>query len=145
MRPSTRFLKQARVGPPHSRYGKLRMTDDLEARHVVTDGGKPGDPDVLCLSIDEVMAATSVDQWDLVKLNIEGAECAVLQSWPGPIAKQIVVSWHEHTPQKVGGQAIANAMQHLSQWYRVVRHEWDERFCAGYNFWDSVMVLRDIL
>jgi hypothetical protein len=139
-----KLLKKALASPGYPRQAKLRMTDDLEARNVV-QGGQPGDPDVECMTMREVMEAAQVSKWDLVKLNIEGMETAILKAWPGPISKQIVVSFHEHTPQKVGNLAVANAMEHLGKWYRIVRHEWDERYQAGFNWWDTVLVERDIL
>lgn|SRR3990167_2010013 len=137
------FFPQALVAPDAPRSASLRMTDDAEARHVVYQG-IAGDPAIRCMSINEVMDQSSVKQWDLVKLNIEGSEYGILRQWPGPIARQVVVSFHEHTNRRMGDTAIQEIMDHLAKWYVPIRHEFDERYCAGRNAWDSVVCLREL-
>ncbi len=88
---------------------------------------------------------TETNPWDVVKLNIEGAEYDVLSDWPGPIARQIVVSFHEHTARARGDAAIRKIVEHLSRWYVPVRHVKDARYCAGENWWDSLFVLKELL
>lgn len=93
----------------------------------------------------ESISLKAQGDWDVVKLNIEGSEYGVLANWPGPIARQISVSFHEHTPQGQGEEIIAQIVEHLSQWYTPLRHEKDARYCAGENYWDSLFVLTRIL
>ena len=89
---------------------------------------------------------TETNPWDLVKLNIEGAEFGVLKTWPGPIARQIVASFHQHCPHaKRSEEEIASVVAHLEQWYETVRHVKDDRYCAGPNYWDSIWVLRGMV
>lgn len=82
--------------------------------------------------------------WDVVKLNIEGAEYDILAEWPGPIARQITVSFHEHTDRRRGDAAITDIVLHLRKWYYEERHVKDERYCCGPNFWDSLFVLKEL-
>lgn len=79
--------------------------------------------------------------WDVVKLDVEGAEYGILRTWPGPIARQISVEFHEHCqpqPQSVYDEIFA----HLGQWYEVVQHEKTARHCTHPNYWDSLFVLK---
>lgn len=62
-------------------------------------------------------------------------------NWPGPIARQISVSFHEHA-HPIGEARIKQIVAHLSKWYDPIRHIKDARYCAGENYWDSVFVLR---
>lgn len=82
--------------------------------------------------------------WDVVKLNIEGSEYDVLTTWPAPIAKQITVSFHQHTARRWPESQIDYLVRRLSEWYVPVRHVKDARYCAGENWWDSLFVLKGI-
>ena len=141
--PWAQFFPYALVGPGHPSKASLRMTDDPEARYV-TMLPKENDPVIECVTVDEIMKRTGVVSWDLIKLNIEGSEYDVLGSWPGPIARQLVVSFHEHTDRKQGDAAIHRIIDHLAKWYVPIRHEFDERYCAGRNAWDSVFLLKEL-
>src|SRR3990167_529803 len=133
-------LHAALLANPDPSYG-LRMTEDPEARYV-TNKEPAGTVPVRTLS----MAQLDIKAWDIVKLNIEGPESDILANWPGPIARQIVVSFHEHCAHaKRGDDAIWKVVQHLSKWYAVVRHIKDARYCAGENFWNSVFILKDLV
>lgn len=137
------FLRAALVAPGYPKHMRLRMTEDAEARHI-TQAEQEGDPLIYCMTIADVMTDLHVSQWDLVKLNVEGAEYDILAQWPGPISRQIVVSFHEHTDRRRGEYAIQNIVEHLGKWYVPIRHEFDERYCAGRNAWDSVFCLKEL-
>lgn len=148
--PRIAFLPLALVADMHDGrdQGKLVLTSDPEARYVV-----PAWRDVDCASksvgcVDVNFLMNSlchVDKFDLVKLNCEGAEFDILNRLERPIARQIVVSFHEHVgTARRGEEAVNELVQKLGKWYDVVRHEWDERYCAGRNAWDTVLVERGI-
>ncbi len=93
------------------------------------------------MTVSQLLADRAIDMFDLVKLDVEGAEYEVLASWPGPIARQISIEFHDHCRPRA--QSVYDAViEHLSQWYDVVRHERDERYCAGPNYWDTLLALR---
>lgn len=80
----------------------------------------------------------------VVKLDIEGSEYEVLLNWPGPIADQITVEFHEHTKQgrDVHGADVYNRIiERLDPWYRLIQHE-PTPFMGGMNFYDSLWVRR---
>lgn len=81
---------------------------------------------------------------DLVKLDIEGSEYDVLLTWPGPVATQISVEFHEHLGVGVavhGADAYDRIIAHLGQWYRLMQHE-ATPFDGGVNYYDSLWVLK---
>lgn len=124
----------------------LEMLEDGEARRIVE--GVPTIRPVKTVQAYDIQILTLQHcgevPWDLVKLNIEGSEYDVLADWPGPIARQISVSFHEHTDRRRGDDGIQKIVAHLSQWYRPARHVKDERYCAGPNYWDSLFVRKDL-
>jgi FkbM family methyltransferase len=50
---------------------------------------------VRCTNIVSLMQRVGVTHWDVVKMDIESSEFEVLENWPGPIATQISVEFHD--------------------------------------------------
>lgn len=116
----------------------FEMSSDPQARHLSDSEGVV----VTCTTIQDLMKQAGVDHWSVVKLDIEGAEYGVLSNWPGPIADQITVEFHEHCfPQP--SERYDEILRHLGQWYDLVQHEKSIRHCIGTpNYWDSLWVKR---
>lgn len=69
---------------------------------------------------------TKMYPYEAVKLDIEGSEYDVLLTWPGPVADQITVEYHEHTGQgkaKHGADIYDRIAKHLGQWYSLVQDD----------------------
>jgi FkbM family methyltransferase len=78
-----------------------------------------------------------VGTFGLAKLDIEGSEYGVLLGWPGPVARQISVEFHEHMgwgSQVHGPDVYERIRGHLSEWYTLAR--WDSKLL------DCLWVLR---
>lgn len=150
--PGVSFLHLALSSKPGVR--SLVMSSDPQARHLDPGG------DYLATGERVAVAAVTIDHitdklaeitgekdvlsqkiWDVVKLDIEGSEYGVLQNWPGPIAKQISIEFHEHVAPKLP-EVYDAIFKHLSQWYVVVQHEKTAMHGAGMNYWDSLLVLK---
>jgi FkbM family methyltransferase len=108
------------------------------------DDGRPR-PDsyseipVLTTRIDELHHKdTIVRLWDLIKLDIEGAEIDVLLSLQGPISRQLSVEFHLHTgtPEAKVKQVFA----HLGQWYDMVHCDYSDKHGCGINYWDVLFI-----
>lgn len=96
---------------------------------------------VLCTNIQKLMHGYSIKLFDAVKLDCEGSEFGILENWPGPIATQISVEFHDWTgPWNQHGcdRAIANL-----EWlgYKIVQHELSQQG-TGIGHWDSLFVLK---
>lgn len=101
-----------------------------------------GGTGVRTMTIAELLESTKF--FDVVKLDIEGSEYEVLLTWPGPIARQITVEFHEHLGQGKalhGEDVYDRIMAKLNPYYRVVQHE-AKPFEGGINWYDSLWVLR---
>ena len=100
---------------------------------------------VPCINIGELMVKLHVDHWDLVKLDCEGSEFDILANWPGPIANQISVEFHDGHPEERGEHRHLRQLYYGSLWrhlikYTVVQHPLFKQG-AWYGHWDSLLVL----
>lgn len=138
---SIEFRRWALVGnpaltAPESR--RFRMDPDPQARRLSHDG----EVEVSAVNLMFLAGYCWVGHWGLVKLDCEGAEYDILLNWPGPIADQITVEFHEHVAPKAP-EVYDAIIKHLGQWYDVVQHEKSLRHCLGTpNYWDSLFCLR---
>lgn len=133
--------KTALVAPSQSgTHVNLVLTDDLEARYI---GGGAGVP-VQSISLLPLSSECDVRQWDVIKLNIEGSEYDILEAWPGPIANQLVFSFHEHTDRKRGREECDRIVDRLKQWYDIYNQTWEPRYCTFANYWDILCIKRGL-
>lgn len=103
---------------------------------------------VPCVNIVTLMKRLGISYWDVVKLDVEGAEFQILENWPGPIAGQISVEFHDWTwPWKK--VALDDPAYYPRLWaeplrdYEVVRHELSTVGPGpAWGHWDSVLRLR---
>lgn len=83
---------------------------------------------------------------DVLKLDIEGSEYIILSN-PlfAPIPKQISVEFHMHCHRTLHDQYYDKCMENLLKYYIPVQHELTQAHGAGYNYWDSLFIRRDLL
>ncbi len=103
---------------------------------------------VLCKNIAAVARHLGwrTTHWDLVKLDCEESEFGILENWPGPIATQISVEFHDWTgPWESAAKNSPTYYPNL--WagplrdYEVVQHELS-RQGEGVGHWDTLLRLR---
>lgn len=100
---------------------------------------------VPCVTIAQLMSQYGVKEFDVVKLDCEGSEFEILPAWPGPIAKQISVEFHDFTganPHNPPQRFYDLMLAHIGQWYTVARHEMMDHPCGIRGYWDSLFVRR---
>lgn len=118
----------------------LQTMADPNATHVVEDQ-----------TIGSVEAFTMLDfskhvgvaQWDLIKMDIEGAEREVIESWSRPWAKQLSIEFHLHCPGYFEPYVDKIVDKLLSLGYVIASHEKTREHGAGLNYWSSLFVLKD--
>lgn len=97
---------------------------------------------VPCMHLLELVRYYRIFHFDLVKLDCEGSEFAILESWPGRLATQISVEFHDFLlPEKRTKAYYASLLNRLTD-YRFVQHEAFQNE-VGYGHWDSVLVLKE--
>jgi methyltransferase family protein len=85
-----------------------------------------------------------VDHWDLIKLDCEGSEFGILENWPGPVARQISVEFHDWTgpwAERAAGDYYERLFAGPLKDYEVVQHELSKQG-EGIGHWDSLLRLR---
>lgn len=80
--------------------------------------------------------------WDLIKIDIEGAEYQVIMNMDKPYARQLSVEFHLHTGiyTQVEMRRMENHLHDLG--YKAVSHEYTPQHGAGHNYWDSLFILK---
>ena len=95
--------------------------------------------EVEMVTIQEFSRRYDIEFWDIIKLDIEGAEIEAILAMDRPMAKQITVEFHLHCGQTF--EMIDKAVTHLHKLgYRTIQHEMSDRHCAGENYWDSLFI-----
>jgi len=135
------FYRMGLVGTGKPGDWHLVQCDDPEASYL-----KRGEADhfIATTDIQGIMSFCRIQMFDVVKLNVEGAEYDILESWPGPIARQVVVSFHEHTGRGRGREGCDLLVERMRQWYDVPVHQWERRYCCSENYWDTLFTLRGL-
>ncbi len=97
-----------------------------------------------CANVRSVMDAVKVTHWDLVKLDCEGSEFDILANWPGPIADQISVEFHDGHPELRGPHRDERAEYFVTLWsklgYKVIQHEISKQG-DWFGHWDTLLTL----
>lgn len=134
------FYRMGVVGAGEPGSWRFVECEDKEASYL--DRGD-GEKFVATSDLKGIMAFCRVDRFDVIKLNVEGAEYSIFETWPGPVARQVVVSFHEHTGRGRGREGCDLLVDRMRQWYDVPVHQWERRYCCSDNYWDTLFVLRE--
>ncbi len=99
---------------------------------------------VKCITLPALMEECRVKFWDVVKLDCEGSEFGILENWPGPVARQISIEFHDWTgPWEgyVAGDYYERLFAGPLKEYEVVQHELSKQG-EGVGHWDTLLRLR---
>lgn len=110
-------------------------TDIQATRLVRSSRGIP------CWTLEAFSQNHGVSFWDLIKIDVEGSEYEIIMSLEKAPAKQLSIEFHLHTG--VYGQTEMLMMEDKlkSLGYEAVSHEYEERHCAGKDYWNSLFIL----
>lgn len=98
---------------------------------------------VSCTNISTFMKGRQLMYFDVVKLDCEGSEFGILENWPGPIATQISVEFHDsgYTPGYGPDYDYGPMFERLKGFgYKIVQHELSKQG-DGTGHFDSLLVL----
>jgi hypothetical protein len=119
----------------NGRCGVLRGSDPQGTRI------KQGD-EINAYTLTRFSELLDVDWWDLVKMDVEGAEMEIILSLEEPIATQISVEFHLHTGIYTQKEMIEVEGKLRTLGYEFAQHELTEQHGAGYNYWNSLFILK---
>lgn len=91
---------------------------------------------VPCVRMLTLMTASGISHWDLVKMDCEGSEFAILATWPSRCATQLSIEFHDSS-------LLSPDLFPSLEEYEAVQHK-AFNTTAGYGHWDSVFVLRGL-
>ncbi len=101
---------------------------------------------VPCVNITAVMRQAMIPFWDLVKLDCEESEFGILEAWPGPIAGQLSVEFHDWTgpcKEKATKEYYRRLFAGPLRDYDVLSHELSTVGPGpAWGHWDSVFRLK---
>ncbi len=102
---------------------------------------------VQCTSILALMGRFGIAYWDVIKLDCEESEFQILENWPGPIAGQLSVEFHDWTgtwKQKCTPEYYRRLFAGPLKDYEVLSHELSTVGPGpAWGHWDSVFRLRN--
>lgn len=119
------------------------IAGDGGGNHVI-DGDRDGDyriRQVRCVTINDVMAMYGIRHFDAVKLDCEGSEFGILENWPGPIATQLSVEFHDCFKKEIRDGDYYTKLMAKLPWYRLVQHDLSVQG-TGLGHWDSLLCLK---
>lgn len=123
--------------------GFFKDTLDPQAKHLITGSGIPVD----VININDLLVEfDSKGYVDVLKLDCEGSEYLILSD-PNfqPIPRQITVEFHEHCHKDLHAKYFNACMEILLKHYVPVKHERYPAYGAGWNWWDSLFIRKDLL
>lgn len=83
---------------------------------------------------------------DVLKLDCEGEEYRVLSDENfQPIPRQISVEFHMHCHRALHDQYYDKCMENLLKYYEPVQHELTQAHGAGFNYWNSLFIRKDLI
>lgn len=95
-----------------------------------------------CYTIPDFSKMVKVDFWDVIKMDIEGAEYEVIMSLTEPPATQLSIEFHLHTGiyPEIAIKEMEDKL--LSLGYFPVKHDKYPAHGLGPNYWDSLWTLQ---
>jgi len=119
-------------------------TKDAQAKylnHLITGEGIPCDiwgiNDLYKIICGEV---------DILKLDCEGSEYIILSDLEfQPKPRQLSIEFHMHCHRALHDQYYNKCMENLLKYYIPVQHVLTEAHGAGWNYWNSLFVRKDLM
>lgn len=127
-------------------YSFYTNTRDQQAKHLFGKDGIKCKVKTPQSVYDQAISMFAIPEVDILKIDIEGSEYLVLSD-PNfqPIPKQISVEFHMHAHRKLHDQYYDKCMENLLRHYEPVKHALTQAHGAGWNYWDSLWIRKDLI
>jgi FkbM family methyltransferase len=127
-------------------YGYILHSADKQAARFVMDGDfrkhKGRVERIKCQTLRAFMKSVGVDFFDLIKMDVEGAEHEIIMSLDKAPSTQLEIEMHMHTGIYTE-QAVQKMIKHLhGLGYKTVSHEKTAQHGCGFNYWSSLFLLK---
>lgn len=125
----------------HTGFEFIHRSDDPQATKVKKVGT---DEKIECMTIESFSKIRGPLHaiWDLIKLDIEGSEYEVIMSLTKAPAKQLSIEFHLHTGVYGSYEMVMMEDKLKALGYEFVQHDYTEQYGAGFNYWNSLFVLK---
>ena len=134
------FLNSALVALPVNHKAWYRECGGLA--NCIIGGSERGAIEVDAHTIQEIV--TGWGYFDLIKFDIECSEFSILENWPGPIATQLSIEFHDYQDRNRWNNAYFERLfAGPLKDYRVVQHELFSLAAVNpLGHWDDLLVLK---
>lgn len=124
-------------------YATLIKNNDPQAVHIkASQEISKQHNNIKCLTLKSFSKLVGIEFWDVIKIDIEGAEYEVIMSLTEPPAKQLSIEFHLHTGI-YGIQDVRKMEVKLHNLgYEFASHEMTSQHGMGMNYWDSLFILK---
>jgi hypothetical protein len=135
------FMKRALMVEPGEYY--YVDTKDQQAKFISNTGIRVDGVGIHCLYAELREQGKEID---VLKLDVEGTEYFLLSD-PHfePAPKQLSIEFHMHCHRALHDQYYNKCMENLLKWYVPVQHELTRAHGAGWNYWNSLFIRKDLL
>jgi hypothetical protein len=123
-------------------FTDLYKTSDPQATRINRSHDTQSNTAVRCMTLKSFSESVEVDFWDLIKIDIEGAEYEVIMSLTEPPAKQLSIEFHLHTGIYHQKEMAEMEYKLVELGYEAVSHTMTSQHGCGYNYWDSLFILK---
>ena len=125
------------VASEDGRCGVRYVSGDPQATHITYGDAVP------MYTLQTLSAKLGVAAWDIIKMDIEGAEYEILDNARTchPIAKQLTIEFHAHCAPQDKWMLDA-LLSKLSTHYEVHNQVWEPRHGCCANYWDVLLISR---
>jgi hypothetical protein len=114
----------------------IKRSNDPQATMIVEGS------EVMCMDLKMLMLTARVEFFDLIKMDVEGAEYEVIMSMDRPYANQL--SWEAHLRTGVYTMKEVDQMvsKLISLGYTPVKFELTKMHGLAANYWDNLFILK---
>jgi len=126
----------------YSGFADVYECDDKHATRLNRRFNKQSESSIITLTLQSFSNHVGIEFWDLIKMDVEGSEYEIIMSLEQPPAKQLSIEFHLHTGIYGEKEMIEMESKLLSLGYIALKHEKTSEHGAGFNYWDSLFVLK---